>query len=237
MTDSITERFLRVQETVAYHSGRREWQRGKTRLIVVTKRQSLEACMEVKEAGAACFGENYPEEAVEKFTNTDCQNIEFHMIGHLQSRKIKLLSPLFSVLQTIDRIEIAEKVDNYFKGLGKRIDALVEIDLTGEQAKSGFLLNSDAGIENFYASFEKILEFRNINLVGVMTMGYFPRTEETNRSIFSRARYVLGELQSKYRLENFTELSMGTSGDYITAIQEGATMVRVGELIMGARRV
>ncbi len=235
MSETIAERFLRVQESVLHYANQRDWQRGNTKLIVVTKKQNIEACIEAEEAGARFFGENYAEEAVEKFKDVSFSNMQFHMIGHLQSRKVKLLAPLFSVVQTIDRFEIAEKLDRYYEGIAKKIDALVEIDLSGELTKSGFSLSNDADVADFYKIIEKMIGFKNINLVGLMTMGHYPQNEETNRAIFSLARRHLETVQSKLELASFNELSMGTSRDYVTAIQEGATMVRVGELIMGPR--
>ncbi len=235
MSESIASRYQRIFDEVHTLASRRAWKRDNLKLIVVTKKQKIDACLEVIAAGATDFGENYAEEAAEKFININNGKLNFHLIGHLQSRKIRLLFPLFSTLQTLDSLEISEKVNRYYAEKKAKINALIEINLTEEMNKSGFTINNVFEIEQFYYHFEKMIKLPNIQINGLMTMGYYPENEETNRLIFRRTKEIQEKLKEKYNLEGFEELSMGTSGDYQTAIQEGSTMVRIGEKIMGPR--
>lgn len=235
MSESIASRYQRIFDEVHTLASRRAWQRDNLKLIVVTKKQKIDACLEVIAAGATDFGENYAEEAAEKFNNINNGKLNFHLIGHLQSRKIRLLFPLFSTLQTLDSLEISEKVNRYYAEKKAKINALIEINLTEEMNKSGFTINNAFEIEQFYYHFEKMIKLPNIQINGLMTMGYYPENEETNRLIFRRTKEIQEKLKEKFNLEGFEELSMGTSGDYQTAIQEGSTMVRIGEKIMGPR--
>jgi PLP dependent protein len=235
MTDSITSRYKRIYEEVNTLASKRDWQTGNLKLIVVTKRQNIVDCLEVIAAGATNLGENYAEEAREKYKGIDTSTLNFHLIGHLQSRKIKLLYPLFSTIQTLDSIEITEKINKHYNEKKAIIKALIEINFTNETSKSGFALRNSLETNIFINGFEKIIQMSNIKIIGLMTMGYFPQNVETNRAIFKRARELQIKLKENYHLPEFDEISMGTSGDYQTAIQEGATMVRIGEKIMGSR--
>jgi pyridoxal phosphate enzyme (YggS family) len=235
MSESITSRYKRIVEEVNTLAMQRDRQRGNIRIIVVSKRQNIEGCLEVIAAGATNLGENYAEETVEKFSHINIGKLNIHLIGHLQSRKIRLLYPIFSTIQTLDSLEISEKVNHFYDEKKSNIKALIELNLTNELNKSGFMVKNKNEMEIFFQSFKKIIQMPNMQVIGLMTMGYFPENGETNRFIFRRTREILEELKEKFRLERFDELSMGTSGDYQTAIQEGATMVRIGEKIMGSR--
>jgi PLP dependent protein len=235
MTETIRSRYGEVFDKVNTFSNIRAWQKGKTRIIVVTKRQPIEACLEVIDAGATNIGENYLEEANEKYNCGIVGNLNLHMIGHLQSRKAKLLDPLFSFMHTIDRTDIASKVSRLYEEKNKSLKVLLEINFTDEISKSGFEITNDDQKEKFHQSFTEILNLPGISICGLMTMGYFPSTPERNREVFRKCRILFEEINNRYSLRTFNELSMGTSGDYLTAIQEGATFVRIGELIMGKR--
>ena len=104
-----------------------------------------------------------------------------------------------------------------------------------EFTKNGFRVNDTTEYANFINSFEELLKLEGLNIIGLMTMGNFPENEETNREIFRACRRLLNTIADRYKVKNLCELSMGTSGDYKTAIAEGSTMVRIGELIMGPR--
>ena len=235
MVETIRSRYAEVCDKVNTLSNNRDWQKGIIRIIVVTKRQPIEACQEVIDAGATNIGENYVEEANEKYNTGISYKVNFHMIGHLQSRKSKLLDPLFSFMHTIDRFEIAKKVSKLYEEKEKCLKVLLEVNFTEELSKSGFRMNNDYEKKVFLNNFDTIRNLPGISICGLMTMGHFPSTPERNREIFRKCRILLEEINNKYSLNEFKELSMGTSGDYPTAIQEGATFVRIGELIMGRR--
>lgn len=232
---NISDRFREVDEIVKDLSSARFGNFEKVKLVVVTKGHPREACLEVIAAGAFHLGENYPEESVLKITENDLRTTKVHMIGHLQSRKIKYLNPLFSWIHSIDRIEIAKKVSDYYIQLGQRINTLVEVDFTGSNTKSGYPVQTSAEMGKFFKEFESFLSLGGLNLVGLMTMGNNPENAETNRKIFQSCYSLLEIIREKYRLNGFIELSMGTSGDFETAISEGSTIVRIGQRIMGQR--
>jgi len=234
-TESISNRYQITVETVRKLSKAQFGNEEKVKLVVVTKGQPLEACLEVIVAGATDLGENYPEESVEKFDGVDLKRIDLHMIGHIQSRKVKLLHPLFQCIHSIDSLDLARKVSNYYCQQGLKVKALIEVDFTTEFTKSGFRVNDEHERINFMNSFEGLLQLEGIRLIGLMTMGYYPENVETNRNIFKACNTLLETIAKRYKIDTLHELSMGTSGDYKTAIAEGATMVRVGELIMGSR--
>lgn len=234
-SESITTRYLKVAETIRKLSKIQFDNEEHVKLVVVTKGQPLEACIEVIAAGAVNFGENYPEETVKKFAGIDMGGINLHMIGHIQSRKIKLLHPLFSYIHSIDSIELAKKVSEYFAQQESKVNALIEVNFTAEITKSGFRIYNPDHQAIFINTFEGLLKLDGFNIIGLTTMGYYPENEEINRSVFRECQSLLIKLRDKYKIETLCELSMGTSGDYKTAIAEGATMVRVGELIMGPR--
>ena len=235
MEESIKTRYEKVLEQVISTSNKRYWQKGKTKVIVVTKRQRMEDCLEVISAGATDIGENYIEEANQKYSLSLSHDVNFHLIGHLQSRKTKYLDPLFSYMHTIDSVDISEKVNKLFTEKGKCLKVLVEVNFTGEISKSGFKICNENERKDFLSIIKGISCLPAISLCGLMTMGYYPETPETNREIFVKCRTLLKEIQNMNVLPDFNELSMGTSGDFVTAIEEGATFVRIGELIMGQR--
>jgi pyridoxal phosphate enzyme (YggS family) len=234
-SESISSRYRKTAETVRKLSKVQFGNEEKVKLIVVTKSQHLEACLEVIAAGATDVGENYPEESVEKFDGVDLGSIDLHMIGHIQSRKIKLLQPLFQYIHSIDSMELATKVNNYYTQQERKVNVLIEVDFTSEFTKSGFRVNDPNACLNFVTTFEDFLRLESLNIIGLMTMGHYPENEETNRNIFKTCKTLLNSISDRYKLDELCELSMGTSGDYKSAIAEGATMVRIGELIMGPR--
>lgn len=234
-SESITARYLQTAESVCKFSKNRFGDEEHVKLIVVTKGKPREACLEVISAGAVNLGENYPEETVKKFSGVNLEELNFHMIGHIQSRKIKLLHPLFSYIHSIDSKDLALKVSNHFAQQGSKVNALIEVNLTTEDSKSGFKISNPGDKAVFIDTFEELFKLRGFNILGLTTMGYYPENEEVNRNTFKECCSLLNTLQNRYKIESFAELSMGTSRDYKTAIAEGATMVRVGELIMGPR--
>ena len=234
-SESISNRYKKTEDTVRKLSKVQFGNEDKVKLIVVTKGQPLEACLEVISAGATNLGENYPEESVEKFAGVDLGRLDLHMIGHIQSRKIKMLHPLFQYIHSIDSMDLANKINNYYTQQERKVKVLIEVDFTSEFTKSGFRVINPIDCVNFTNTFAEFLKLEALNIVGLMTMGHYPENDETNRKLFKACKTLLNSISDRYQLDALCELSMGTSGDYKTAITEGATMVRIGELIMGSR--
>lgn len=206
------------------------------KLVVVTKRQPVEKIQEVVNAGAKILGENYPEEAslkVPYLANSD--ELEWHMIGHVQSRKIKHLIAHFAAIHSIDQLETAHKIDRDCKLNSRSMRVFVEVNLSGEETKFGFEAHKPENWTKVADDINKISEFSNLEVVGLMTLPPLVRMGSSNRCYFEKCRQLLEFINSQGAIPGCTELSMGTSSDFEDAIKEGATFLRIGELIMGKR--
>ena len=239
MENSILDRYKIVKEKIeqaCIDAGRRVED---VQLVIVTKGFDALNVLNLEKTGNPILGENYPEETVKKIeelkTLKPAFNPVWHMIGHLQSRKIKYMSPNFAMIQSIDSVQVAEKVNSFYKNLGKYIDVLVEINIAGEITKSGFTVSTLKEKEIFIEDFTKLKDLKNINIKGLMCMPPYAVKEDQNRRYYEACYGLREELIKETKIEGFAQLSMGTSADFQTAIHCGATMVRVGEAIMGRR--
>ena len=196
-------------------------------LLPVTKTKSPEEIMPALEYGVRAIGENYVQELVAKYDVLKPYVDEFHMIGHLQSNKVKYLIDKVSLIHSVDSQSLLKEIDKQSKKHGKIHDILLEVNLTKEESKSGVFE------ENLEALFLESKNFPNLSVKGFMTMPPLGSSENTLRRVFSR----LKELFDCYRGQDpkLTILSMGMSHDYPIAIEEGATLVRVGSAIFGPR--
>lgn len=208
------------------------------KLIVVTKAQPVEKIVSVINAGAKFLGENYPEETLEKINKLDDLNkmVEWHMIGHLQSRKSSIVASKFNFLHSLDSLRLALKLDRQLIEKNKILNALLQFNVGGEVSKFGWDASDHTNWNTFYEEIQNIVEScQNLRIVGLMTMPPFTMDENTARKYF-HTLYKLGEyLKNRIPELKINEYSMGTSHDYKAAIREGATMVRIGTAIMGAR--
>ena len=199
-------------------------------LVAVSKRIDLQKIEEVVSAGASVLGENYVQEAKQKIEKLGRQ-VQWHMIGHLQTNKVKLAVNLFDMIETVDRIEVAREINKRGIELGKKISALIQVNISQESTKSGIEK------ERVVSLASEISGLTHIKVKGLMTMPpYFTDPEET-RPYFKSLRELRDEIERE-RLQHISmeELSMGMSHDFETAIEEGATIVRVGTAIFGERR-
>lgn len=189
-------------------------------LIAVSKTKSVSAIMEAYDSGQRDFGENYIQEAIEKIdTLKDVEDIRWHFIGHLQSNKAKLAAKYFYMVQSLDSISTAEKLDKECKKLGKTLPVLIEINIGGEEQKSGILVEN---LDNFISEMKP---FENLELMGIMCI---PPTDKDPKVFFRKMK----EIQDRY---SFSILSMGMSSDFKEAIECGSNMVRIGTRIFGSR--
>jgi PLP dependent protein len=235
MKDNIKQNYLAFVDEItlcAANNGRRAED---IRLVVVTKGQPVEKIAQVLEAGAIVFGENYPEETAEKIPLLMNSPIEWHMIGHLQSRKIKYIADDFAMIHSIDRAEIAVKLNERLAASGKSMTALFEVNLSGEESKSGYAAWDENGWDALIDDLMKSKELPCLHFTGLMTMPPFAEDPEESRSVFIKCRRLLERFQKRSGDADFGNLSMGTSLDYTVAIQEGATFLRIGQAIMGER--
>ena len=206
------------------------------RLVVVTKGQPLEKIQAVIEAGARRLGENYAEEGVGKIQALKApEGTEWHMIGHVQSRKARLVCEHFDWVHSLDSIKLAERLDRYAGELQRRLPVLIECNASGEESKFGFPAWQEEGWNELIQAASKILQYNHLKVCGLMTMAPYFTDREAARPYFKRIFKLREELARRVPGADWSELSMGMSGDFETAVEEGATIVRIGEAILGPR--
>jgi len=194
-------------------------------IVAVTKTHGPEAARAAYEAGLHDVGENKVQEALKKMAAVDFP-VRWHLIGHLQRNKVKALEQ-FVLLHSLDSSRLAEAVSEFGISRGRAVDALVELNLSGEDSKGGFTLSE------LLPEAERLVLLSGIRVRGVMTMASFTATESELHRTFAEAREAREMLvQAGHPAE---ELSMGMSNDYEIAVEEGATMVRLGTTLFGAR--
>ncbi len=232
----IGERLLLVQNGVNAALEKAHREAGLVKLVVVTKGQPAEKMQALIDAGGRYLGENYPEETAEKIAELkNIEQVEWHMIGHIQSRKIKFLTKYFNFIESVESLETAQKLDARFLEAGRKIQIMLEVNVSGEVSKQGFALAEKENWGAFIEDVNRIDRLASLELVGLMTMPPLGEHAESSRIYFKRLRELLAYVNEHKIGVKMTELSMGTSFDYSVAVEEGATIVRVGEAIMGAR--
>lgn len=205
-------------------------------LVVVTKGHFADRINEVLKAGASILGENYPEETMSKIGEISPNYLPvWHMIGHLQSRKVKYMHPNFKVIHSLDSWDLAVKLNRFYQEKNEKIEVFIEVNISEEETKFGFPVNAKHDKEKLLITLENLTTLESLNVTGLMTMPPFAVFERQNESYYNTCRDLRDEIKMRYNLENFNHLSMGTSVDFETAIRCGATIVRVGEAIMGKR--
>jgi PLP dependent protein len=206
------------------------------RLIVVTKGQSLNIVHAAIQAGARILGENYAEEAVAKINSLETKtSVEWHMIGHVQSRKTYLVANNFNFIHSLDSLKLAKKLDQSLMELGIVMPVLLEFNIGGEMSKFGWQAQDSKNWNGFLPEIEQILDLTHLNVRGLMTMPPFENDPEGSRSHFISLRRLRDFLERQFPGTELQDLSMGTSSDYEIAVEEGATYIRVGQTILGER--
>lgn len=200
------------------------------KILAVSKRQPLEKIKDLFSLGQMDFGENYVQELKEKQALFSEPAPRWHLIGHLQKNKVKAVIGNCFLIHSVDSIELAEEIHKRALTHGVRQKILLQVNVAGENSKEGFepdLLQKQ--IKNIFL-------FSHLEILGLMTMPPFVENPEANRIYFRRLKDLLLQLRSENNLPaSFSELSMGTSQDYPAAIEEGATWIRLGSTIFGAR--
>jgi pyridoxal phosphate enzyme (YggS family) len=235
LVSAIRERYQRVLDQIADAAARSGRGDGDIRLVVVTKAQPMEVARAAAAAGASILGENYAEEAVSKIAAMRETGVEWHMIGHVQSRKADLVAGSFSMLHSLDSIKLAGRLDKACGDIHKTLPVLLEINVSGEESKFGLPGWDEPRWPDLWPFIEQILVFPHLRVRGLMTMPPFLESPEQTRPYFQRLRRLRDTLAAQFPQADWAELSMGTSLDYITAVSEGATFVRVGQAIVGLR--
>lgn len=218
---SVTKNVQEVLEDIKKYSIYPE----RVKLVAVTKYPIVtkEKMLELMENGIFSFGENRVQVLEEKLEilGEEKNKIKWNFIGNLQKNKVKYIVDFIDMIHSINKLSLAEEIDKRAEKIGRKIDVLIEINLSGEDSKEGYQL------EEFYKDMDELIKLKNINICGLMTMA--PNTEDENliRESFRKLRKIRDEINEKFN-NNLKELSMGMSGDYKIALEEGATIIRIG---------
>jgi PLP dependent protein len=204
----------------------------KAKLIPVSKTKPIGILMEVYNAGFKVFGENYVQELLEKYENMP-KDISWHMIGHLQSNKVKYIAPFVSLIHSVDSEKLLVEINKQAIKNNRVIDCLLQVHIASEDSKSGFDINAILD----YVTSGKIESLKNVNIKGLMGMSTFTDNKSIVAQEFKELKTLFEELKKKNANVNvqFEELSMGMSDDWELAVEQGSTMVRIGSKIFGNR--
>ncbi|HKJ65356.1 MAG TPA: YggS family pyridoxal phosphate-dependent enzyme [Desulfopila sp.] len=226
----IAHNLEKLKHSIAETARRCGRDENSIRLVAVSKRFPAEAVYEAHRAGHLLFGENYIQEAEEKFGVVDSE-VRFHFIGHLQTNKAKTAAEIFSMVETVDRKKLAVALNKHLTALGKNLDILVQVNIGRDGNKSG------ADPADTRQLLEDIITLPMLRPRGLMTMPPFTEDPEDARAYFRELRLLAESLAAKnlFSDNKNVELSMGMTNDYKVAIEEGATLVRIGTAIFGER--
>lgn len=225
----LRDNLQEVEERIRAACQRAGRDRSEVTLVAVSKTKPVETLQEAYDQGVRVFGENKVQEIREKYEALP-KDIEWHMIGHLQTNKVKYIVDKVRLIHSVDSLRLAEVIEKEAEKQNRIMDILLEVNVAEEESKFGLKT------EEVLPLAEKIAELSHIRLRGLMTIAPFVENPEKNRAIFANLHDLYVDIKEK-NIDNGTVsiLSMGMTNDYEVAIEEGATMVRVGTGIFGAR--
>jgi pyridoxal phosphate enzyme (YggS family) len=224
----VTENFRKIQDLLAKAAADAGRPADHIRLLAVSKTKPLEAILEAAQAGQRDFGENFVQEGLDKITTCGRDDLVWHFIGHLQSNKTKAVAEHFQWVHTIDRLKIARRLSAQRPPGASDLNVCIEVNIDDEESKSGVAPADLPGLAT------EIAKLPNLKLRGLMCLPAIRNGFEEQRKPFAALRELLESLNDQgLRLDT---LSMGMTADYAAAIQEGATIVRIGTALFGARQ-
>ena len=224
----ITKNIKEINEQI--HHAERDYQRlpSSVKLLAVSKGHSIAAIKTAAKCGLRCFGENYIQEAIPKINSLKNYSLEWHFIGKLQSNKTKMIAENFDWLQSLDRIDLARKLNSQRPSELPPLNVCIEVNICEEQNKGGIICNQ------LIETAQEIRSLPNLRLRGLMTIPEFTSNSDNQFKIFKKMKQLYEMLfQQGFELDT---LSMGMSHDFIAAIACGSTMVRLGQAIFGIRQ-
>ncbi len=218
----LVENFKKIKESIPPN----------VKLVAISKTKPGTEILEAYNLGQKIFGENKVQELTKKYEDLP-KDIEWHYIGHLQTNKVKYIASFISLIHAVDSLKLLATINNEAKKNSRVIDVLLQVHIAEEDSKFGLTKEDCINI----LEDEQLSKLENINIVGLMGMATYTDDLEQIRNEFSTLFTFFQEIKEKYfSTENsFKEISMGMSGDYLIAIEEGSTMVRIGSLIFGER--
>jgi PLP dependent protein len=224
---SIAENLERVREQIAEAARKAGRAVEEVELVAISKTHDAEKVREAVEAGQILFGESRVQEARIKIPELP-SNLRWHFVGHLQKNKIRHALPLFELIHSIDSLALAEEVNRIAEEDGLHPRVLLEVNVAGEGSKFGFQP------EKLREDLEKLLALSRLSILGLMTIPPLAEEAEASRKYFVELRGLRGRLQTEFHVD-LAQLSMGMTQDFAVAVEEGATLVRVGTAIFGER--
>jgi hypothetical protein len=241
--DEIRRNMARVRERIAAAARRARRDPSEVTLVAITKTHPAHLVMSAYREGLREFGENRVGEANAKIPSIQEQvppsdRPRWHMVGHLQRRKARLAVALFDIIHAVDSLRLAERIERMAAESEKTVPVLLEVNVSGEASKYGFDMSPAAGPEAqaaFIADVERILALPHLRLGGLMTMAPIVADPEQVRPVFAALRRLRDDLNRRFPEADWRELSMGMTDDFEVAVEEGATMVRIGRAIFGER--
>ena len=242
---SLAENVNSVREHVAAACVRAGRHLSEVTLVAVSKTFPAEAVLEAYRLGLRDFGENRVEEAGEKILNLKSlvsnlqpptSDLRWHLVGHLQSRRAREAVDLFDVIHSVDSVKLAGKLNRLCMEAGRVMPILLECNVSGEASKYGFPLSTAAERARWWADVEAILKMPRVCAEGLMTVAPLVADPNETRPFFRALRQLRDDLAAHFPQADWRHLSMGMTDDFEVAIEEGATMIRVGRAIFGERR-
>lgn len=238
---SIRDNIRRVEERIAASCALADRDPSQITLVAVSKQQSVLAILEAVDAGVKHLAENRVEEGIDKIPQASEQSggdITWHMVGHVQSRKAKQVVQRFDVVQSVDSLKLARRLSRFAGESNRTLRALLEINVSGEASKyglAGYNWYRDNSVKDaLWRAVHEIASLPNLDITGLMTMAPYAVEEKTVRRVFEDLSALRAELAHDMQVP-LPDLSMGMTDDYPIAIEEGATMIRVGRAIFGER--
>lgn len=229
MGEGVRERIEQVRRRIAEAAGRSGRDPNDVQLVAVTKSVAVSQIREALDAGLKVFGENRIQEAKGKVALLSSPSIQWHLVGHLQTNKSKLAVELFELIHSLDSVKLAASMDRHGAALRKQVRALIEVNLEGESDKSG-LHESE-----LLPLLQACRAYAHLTIEGLMAIPPFHRNPQDVRPYFRRLRLLRDRAADTHPDFRLRHLSMGMSNDFEVAIEEGATLVRLGTAIFGNR--
>ena len=232
-SESIRDNVSQVRAQIAAAAKRAGRDPSEITLVAVSKTKPFDVICEAYASGLTAFGENYAQELLIKIDSAQQRglaDIDWHMIGHIQTNKVKMLVGKTKLIHSLDSIRLAEAIQRQADKISVAVDVLIEVNIAEEENKHGFFLNETQ------KAIEYIAALGNINILGLMTSAPYTTEPETNRKYFRQLNeFFLDNRHKKNDNVHMYVLSMGMSGDFEVAIEEGSTMLRIGTRLFGAR--
>lgn len=231
----IRHNLDRIQEQIKETCHKNDRDPGEIHLIVVTKEKPAVVIKNLTEAGISKIGESYVQEASFKMELLSDFDIEWHMVGHIQSGKANFVAGHFSYVHSLDRLDLASDLNKAAKEWNRVLPVLLECNVSGEESKFGWQAWDENRWQKVADEMEPVMDMEHLDVQGLMTMAPYHETPEHSRPYFKKLAKLRDYLAEALSTSTLQELSMGMSADFQIAIQEGSTMVRIGSAIVGAR--